>query len=194
MPRNKQFDEQKALDAAMRTFWEKGYEGTSLQDLESATGLARTSIYNAYGNKRKLFEKAIIRYRNTVLHDLVAKLNNASTAREGIRALMQGIVDMHYDSRTPGGCLVVLSILESEQHDDSSSALVEEMIGQMKKAIHKRLLDARRNGDLPADLDVNGVSSSITAAVAGMMVMGKAGFPRSTLQGVIRTTLNLLES
>ena len=70
----------------------------------------------------------------------------------------------------------------------------KERLAEIKVELHKRLLDARRNGDLPANLDVNGVSSSITAAVAGMMVMGKAGFPRSTLQGIIRTTLNLLES
>ena len=63
----------------------------------------------------------------------------------------------------------------------------------MKKAIHNRLLNARKEGELSEDLDIPGVSSTITAAIAGMMVMGKAGFPRPALQGVIRATMSLLD-
>ena len=59
MARTKAFDERRALIAAMLVFWEKGYEATSMQDLEQAMGLRRTSIYNAFGNKRSLFGRVM---------------------------------------------------------------------------------------------------------------------------------------
>lgn len=57
MGRTKAFDEEAALAAAMRLFWQKGYGATSIGDLERAMALKRTSIYNTFGNKRALFQR-----------------------------------------------------------------------------------------------------------------------------------------
>ncbi|CAM5718428.1 hypothetical protein SALBM311S_08525 [Streptomyces alboniger] len=62
MARPRTFDEEGALDAAMRTFWEKGYESTSTQDLCDATGLGRSSIYNTFKGQARLFERVLARY------------------------------------------------------------------------------------------------------------------------------------
>jgi AcrR family transcriptional regulator len=62
MPRPRTFDEDRAIDAAMRLFWTSGYEATSTQDLCEATGLGRSSIYNTFTSKRDLFDRALRRY------------------------------------------------------------------------------------------------------------------------------------
>ena len=63
MPRPKSFDEDAVLDQAVELFWDRGYEGTSLADLEAHLGLGRQSLYNAFGDKHTLFLKALDRYR-----------------------------------------------------------------------------------------------------------------------------------
>ena len=60
--RPRTFDENVALEQAMRVFWRKGYEGTSLADLTTEMGINPPSLYRTFGNKEKLFWKAIDRY------------------------------------------------------------------------------------------------------------------------------------
>ena len=62
MARPREFNEDAALDAAMHCFWAKGYQATSVRDLEAETGLTTPSLYNAFGDKRALFRRALERY------------------------------------------------------------------------------------------------------------------------------------
>src|SRR5579863_2226401 len=57
------FDEDAALEAAMRVFWEKSYEGATVADLTKAMGINRSSIYAAFSDKESIFYWAMERYR-----------------------------------------------------------------------------------------------------------------------------------
>ncbi|NNF96075.1 MAG: TetR/AcrR family transcriptional regulator, partial [Halobacteria archaeon] len=105
MPRVKVFDEDKALQAAMLEFWRSGYEATSIQDLEQAMALKRTSIYNAFGNKRSLFQQALQRYLQNVLARFLAVLEEAQTIREAINGVLNEVINLHFNKSHPGGCM-----------------------------------------------------------------------------------------
>ena len=75
MARPKSFDEEAVLDQAVQLFWERGYEGTSLADLEAHLGLGRQSLYNSFGDKHALFLKALDRYRRDIGGAALAQLN-----------------------------------------------------------------------------------------------------------------------
>jgi len=147
MARTREFDERQALVSAMLVFWEKGYEGTSIQDLEDAMGLGRTSIYNAFGNKRQLFNRILECYKESVMSALFLAMDSAPDIREGIRRLMHGALDIHFDTDNPGGCLVVLSVLESGQHDAQSSESVAQTIQDLKTGLQQRLKKAKQAGE-----------------------------------------------
>ncbi|RVD59643.1 helix-turn-helix domain-containing protein, partial [Mesorhizobium sp. M7A.F.Ca.ET.027.03.2.1] len=68
MGRPREFDTEKALVQAMRLFWRKGYEGTSLTDLTEELGITRPSLYAAFGNKEELFLKVLDRYDRETSH------------------------------------------------------------------------------------------------------------------------------
>ena len=57
------FDEDAALEAAMRVFWEKSYEGATIADLTEAMGINRSSMYAAFGAKESIFHRVMKRYR-----------------------------------------------------------------------------------------------------------------------------------
>ena len=193
MSRTRQFDERQALTAAILQFWEKGYEGTSLQDLEEAMGLTRTSIYNAFGNKRQLFERVLSCYQESVLASLFVAMDSAANIRDGVRRLLDAALGIHFDKDNPGGCLVVLSVLESEQHDEHSRAMLEQTMQELKRLLQSRLTQAKKTGELPADLDAAGMATTIAATMAGMMVLGKAGYPKSALRKTIGQVVRLLD-
>jgi TetR/AcrR family transcriptional repressor of nem operon len=192
MARNRQFDERQALVAAMLVFWEKGYEGTSIQDLEDAMGLRRTSIYNAFGNKRSLFERVMACYKESVMAALFAEMDGAPDIREGVRRLLNGALNIHFDAANPGGCLVVLSVLESGQHDAQSQATLQQTIHDLKQALQSRLTRARKAGELAAGLDTAATATTIATTMTGMMVMGKANFTRAALKKTINQVVSLL--
>jgi len=176
----------------MLVFWEKGYEGTSIQDLEDAMGLKRTSIYNAFGNKRALFGRVMACYKESVMGALFAAMDGAPDIREGVRRLLNSALDIHFDAEHPGGCLVVLSVLESGQHDAQSLASMQQIIHDLKNALQLRLARARKAGELAAGLDIAATATTIATTMTGMMVMGKANFTRAALKKTINQVVGLL--
>ena len=193
MARAKQFDERQALIKAMLVFWEKGYEGTSIHDLETATNLNRTSIYNAFGNKRAVFERVMGCYKESVMSALFVELDGAPNIKEGIRRMLNGALDIHFDEDNPGGCLVVLSILESGQHDEQSQASMRQTIQDLKSTLQARLSKAKKSGELSKDLDAGSTATTIATTMAGMMVLGKANFTRAALKKTINQVVSLLD-
>ncbi len=193
MARTKEFDERQALVAAMLVFWDKGYEGTSIKDLEQATGLQRTSIYNAFGNKRSLFERVIACYKESVLASLFAAMDSTQDIRDGIRRLLNAALDVNYAEQNPGGCLVVLSIVESGQHDMESRASLERVMQELRQGLRARIARARQRGELPASLDATAAATTIATIMSGIMVLGKARFPRSALKKTVNHALALFD-
>ena len=63
MARSKEFNEERALAAAVDVFWRQGYENTSLEALMREMGIARQSLYDTFGDKRALYLKAMVFYR-----------------------------------------------------------------------------------------------------------------------------------
>ena len=193
MARTKQFDERQALVSAMLVFWEKGYEGTSINDLEQAMGLKRTSIYNTFGNKSAIFERVMSCYKESVMAALFTELDNAPDIREGVRRMLNGALDIHFDEDNPGGCLVVLSIVESGQHDEQSQASMQQTIQELKSALQKRLSKAKKNGELSKRLDAGATATTIATTMTGMMVLGKANFTKASLKKTINQVVSLLD-
>src|SRR5437588_3573741 len=104
--RPRTFDAEKALDRALKVFWRKGYEGTSLPDLTKAMGINRPSLYAAFGNKESLFRKALDRYAEGPAAYMREALNKP-TARAVAERLLGGTIDLLTDRRNPRGCHMV---------------------------------------------------------------------------------------
>jgi len=176
----------------MLVFWEKGYEGTSIQDLEDAMGMKRTSIYNAFGNKHAIFQRVMACYKESVMADLFAAMDSAADIREGIRRLLNGALDIHFDEDNPGGCLVVLSVLESDQLDAQSRDQMQQTLHELKTALQMRLTRAKKAGELAPELDTAATATTIATTMTGMMVMGKAKFAKAALKKTINQVVGLL--
>src|SRR5688572_28097576 len=99
------FDVDRALDRALKVFWRKGYEGTSLPDLTAAMGINRPSLYAAFGNKRQLFGKVLDRYNERESH--VCAALQQPTARKVAEHVLRGAADGLTTPRNPRGCLMV---------------------------------------------------------------------------------------
>ena len=132
MTRTKNFDETKALESAMLLFWKKGFSATSMKELEHVMELKITSIYNAYGNKRALFEKALNYYLQHVLIKFMESLDNADSPEGALKSVLMEVIHLHFNPSHPGGCLVVFSILENEQHNERSRNILNSALNLLR--------------------------------------------------------------
>ncbi len=186
--RPRAFDTEKALDAAMKVFWKKGYEGTSLPDLTEAMGINRPSLYAAFGNKEALFRKAIERYLD--LHaSSVRESLDAPTAREVVERLLDRTIALITGSKNPRGCFMVQSALAC---GDEAECLRKELAKRRlvgEEEIAERFRRARKEGDLPAKADPSQLAKFVTTLSQGLAVQASAGASREELRAVAEIAL-----
>ncbi|MCA2224268.1 TetR/AcrR family transcriptional regulator [Nonomuraea aurantiaca] len=190
MARPREFEEERAIEAAMRAFWSAGYEGTSTQDLCEATGLGRSSIYNTFKSKHDLFDKALRRYMDSKTASLMELLEGELPVREKVRALLWQAVDV--ETGDPVGCLVVNSLVELAPRDPEVAEQLrrdgERRLGALRAAFEL----GQSRGELEADRDPAALAHFVVAAISGMRVMARGGSDREALESVAKTTLDAL--
>src|SRR5215470_13554167 len=104
--RPRTFDEDQGIDSAMRVFWEKSFEGTTMTDLTDATGLSRSSIHAAFGSKEGLFLRVVERYQAGPM-TYIPKALAEPTLPRAVEALIRGIVSFVSTPGNPRGCLSI---------------------------------------------------------------------------------------
>ncbi|TVT25169.1 helix-turn-helix transcriptional regulator, partial [Amycolatopsis rhizosphaerae] len=128
MPRPRKFDEDQAVEAAMRAFWAQGYEATSTQDLCEATGLGRSSIYNTFASKHDLFRRALTRYVELMSGAHLAVLRDEKRpALERVRAWLAMVIDGEFENRRDGrsvGCFAVNTTVEMAGRDEEADRVL----------------------------------------------------------------------
>ncbi|MGW0639104.1 TetR/AcrR family transcriptional regulator [Nocardia salmonicida] len=191
MARPKEFDEHRAVDAAMRAFWSAGYEATSTQDLCAATGLGRSSIYNTFTSKRDLFDRALQHYitmKNTPLFEL---LDSDAPARERISAVLHRAAANAPDTE-PTGCLVVNSIVELAPHDADIKATLAADQERRLDALTATIVSGRRAGEFADEGDARAVAEFLTATISGIRVAARGGADHATLTSIADTAMRCL--
>jgi len=188
--RPREFDAEKALDKAMRVFWKKGYEGTSLPDLTRAMGINRPSLYAAFGNKEQLFRKAMDRYnaRNGPASGMIDALNRP-TARAVAEGLLRSAVDALCCPHNPRGCFLIQGALAC---GDSAAGVRRELNSRRKQnetTIRKRFARAVEEGDLQKQTDPAALAKFIATITAGLSVQASGGATRRELLAVVETAM-----
>jgi AcrR family transcriptional regulator len=172
--RPRQFDMDVALDRAMLLFWRKGYDGTSISDLTDALGIARPSLYAAFGNKEKLFRKALDRYDAMTAAFLMGSLR-AVTARDAIENMLHGAANFHSHPTNPPGCLMVHAALVGSEESQASRDETRARRTRLTDAIEERLERARTEGDLPNGANAKTLARYVVTVLRGMAVEAASG-------------------
>jgi AcrR family transcriptional regulator len=177
-----------ALDQALHVFWEKGYAGTSISDLTEAMGINPPSLYAAFGNKEKLFKKALDRYedlRDQILEEAFA----APTAREAVTRLLEGTAERLGDKCSPRGCLMVQGALSGGEECEAVKQDLAFRRAGVEALIRKRLKRAKREGDLPSNVDAAALARFVATVMHGMAVQAAGGAAPKELRSIVHTAL-----
>ena len=177
-----------ALDRALKVFWQKGYEGTSLADLTAAMGINRPSLYAAYGNKEALFRKALARYMEGSAAFLRQSMEQP-TSRAVVEHLLMASANGVTCPDNPHGCLTVRCALSSGEAADAIRLELVRRRADGESILRKRLERAHAEGDLPATANPADLARYIMTVHQGMSVQAASGVNRQQLRRVVKTAL-----
>lgn len=190
MARPRSYDETTALDAAAQLFWSKGYDGTSMSDLEVGMEMGRQSIYNAFGDKHELFVKSLTHYRQSAPGRLSASLMAEGAGWEAIEAYFEAMVDFLTPAGQRRGCLVTNAIVEVGDADEVVSTNCQANQAEVLTGFEHALRNAMNAGELGKSLKVEATARLLMAQTYGVTVLSKNGATRAELSGVVETLLS----
>jgi AcrR family transcriptional regulator len=180
----------------MRTFWANGYEATTTDDLCAATGLGRSSIYNAFSSKHELFRRALLRYVETTTTAQLALVEDERRSPvERLRALFTAVIDGEVATRRDGrslGCLTVNTTVELAGRDPEAAAILERDTERRIAALRLAIGAGQRAGEITSGRDPEALARYLTAVIGGMRVAGQGGASRADLQSIADAALDAL--
>lgn len=192
--RPRTFDEQQVLDAAMRVFWQHGYEASSIALLREATGLSSASLYGAFGSKEGLFERAVANYVAGPgrVSDRVRDLTLEPL--DAIASMLHGTIEMQSDQAYPGGCLVTLSATVGAGGDDDIAArnAVAGRRAEDRAGIEDCLRRGRAAGAIRSDLDLEAATVMVHSFVLGVSTQLLDGVPPTSVHSAADLIVNAL--
>ena len=168
MPKSELFNREDVLEKAIATFWQKGYHGTSMQDLVDAMGINRSSVYNSFGDKFNLLVESLRHYQEQqreISHTLIAE---SPSAIESIRLILMAFVD--YQSDQPKGCFLTNCTTELGAVDRDMKGLLSENKESMHLFFKDLIIQGQKEGAIDATKDADVLSSFLFSSLQGLRV------------------------
>lgn len=193
MPRPKTFDETEVLDRAVALFWKQGYHSTSMQDLVNTLGINRASLYDTYGSKRSLFDKALERYRMTNQKGMDKFLAGKNSVKEGLKELFEVAIGKNDGSDTEKGCFVVNTTTELLPDDQEILKALSENKIAIERIFGNYLSKGVQNGEISKKLDIKAYASLLFTQYNGIKVLSKISRDRQELSDSVALMLGILD-
>lgn len=194
MARPREFDEEVALETAVLCFWEYGYEASSIRDLAGKMGITSASLYNAFGDKRSLYRRALDHYVKISFCDRVGRFEEHLPPREALLAFLNEIVDRSLNDARAKGCMLVNSALEVAPRDPEFQRVIANVLTQVE-AFFRRCAEAgQRDGTISTSQSATDLGRLLIGVLMGIRVLARSRPERDLLEGLIRPVISLLDN
>ena len=190
MARTLEFDFENALGKAMRLFWKSGYAGTSLRDLLKSMGIGEGSFYNTLKSKKHAYLESLKLYNATIGRQRGEALFAAPTAKLGVRALFQSVLDCLDDAKAPSRvCLMAASLTREVLAESELRKYVQQQMSMLAEGMIARLTADKESGLLPPDFDPRIVVPIIITYLQGLFRMALVSYDRPKFEQQINVFL-----
>jgi AcrR family transcriptional regulator len=187
--RPREFDETAVLDAAVDVFWRSGYAHASIADISAATGLAPSSIYNAYGSKLDLFVCALDRYFDPIIGQVLDPLENGSAGLADVDTFFQRLATSGGRTRPPG-CLAANTIGEFRDAPPLIAERIARYRQRVLRAFRAALTRGAASGEVPAEAVAPRAEAFLSIVIASSLLTA-AGAPRQDIRDLLRAAHTL---
>jgi TetR/AcrR family transcriptional regulator, transcriptional repressor for nem operon len=191
MARPREFDEGTVLNAAVLCFWKHGYEATSVRHLVVQTGITAASLYNAFGDKRALYQKALDHYVEVSIADRIRRCG-ALPPLPAIEAFFEDIVKRSLNDRDWKGCMLVNAALDVAPHDPAFRKAVAEVLIGIEAFFLACVGAGQADGTITRSLPAKTLSQNLLGVLMGIRVLARVRPEPTLLKNVVAPALALL--
>lgn len=192
MPRVKLFDEKEVLNKAVNLFWKQGYSATSVQELVCHCGINRASLYDTFGDKEQLFNKALEHYRKGKVAELIQFFQSHKDVKKGLSQLFEIAIDECVNDQDKKGCFVVNTTTELIPGHDNILQLLEENKIQLETLFYEYLKAGKDSGQFTCKQDLKSMASLLYILFSGIRVVAKVKPDKTELTNSLHVVLSLL--
>jgi TetR/AcrR family transcriptional regulator, transcriptional repressor for nem operon len=193
MARPREFDPNAALDVAVDTFWERGFEATSIQNLCRDLKLNPGSLYGAYGDKRTLFGAILDRYVEKVSREAIERIASNPSGLAGIRSYFDFLIAAMVDGKRKWGCLITNTLVELAAREPDIAVKVELHFARLETAFASALTRAKAAGELNDGAGPE-MAPYLVCVVQGLNVLARTRPSRARLRAIVDAALYHLGS
>lgn len=193
MARPRNFDEDSVLDAVAEAFWTHGYDGTSTRDLVQYTGLTQPSLYNAFGDKRALFLRALDHYLEHTLRERIQRLESSMPPDRAITAFFREIVERSVSDEHRRGCMLVNAALGMSPEDEEFRELIAEEMSLMRAFFERCMKAGLKSGAIERVMSADAAATSLLAVLLGVRVLARVDPKPALLSNAVGPTLAMLK-
>ncbi len=194
MARPREFDTTEALRQAMLLFWKKGYEATSMTDLLEATDLSKSSLYQAFADKRSLFLAALDTYRRDRAERLRSMLTSGECGRDAVQAFFRKITRHVASDHRHYGCMSCNEAVELGPHDEEVQRIVAADFQSIEDAFAAAIRRGQADGSIASGESPRRLARFLTAGLQGLQVLARAKAGRATLADTVSVMLSVLDA
>ena len=181
MPRIKLFDEEETLNKAIDLFWKNGYHATSIQDLVNHLGINRSSIYDTFGGKKELFDKAFDKYIYNSSNAVTVFLKSQTNVKIGLRKLLELSIDDSINDIDRKGCFVVNSISEFVPGEEDILIVLKKTKDNLLRIFYNFILQGEKEGQFEKGKDIKAITNLIYTLYTGLKIVAKVDTDKNNL-------------
>lgn len=193
MPRSKQFDEEEVLNKAMELFWEKGFHATSIQDLVDYLGINRASIYDTYGGKNALFDKAFQNYLEMGSESVRTIFEAEPDVKKGYAKLFDRAIEEAKTDTCKKGCFVVNTITELVPGDEILHKKLQQHTAHTQHIFAEYIRKGIAAGTIKTSKNPETIAFTLFTLFSGLRVMAKVEQNPKKLQEMVEIGLSVLD-
>ena len=192
MPKVKQFNKEKVLEAASTIFHQKGYNGTSIDEILKATGLSRSSLYDSFQDKHNLYLQSLEFYKQASDEDMQVVDQKNLNGLEKLEYLFKEVVDHLVKNPDDNGCLMVNAAAEMSKQCDKTSQVICNNKENVQELFTSWLAEAQNSQVLKLSKPPKSYGSFLFNTLCGLKVMSQSGASKAELSNVVKVTLDAL--
>ena len=196
MARQARYDRKTALEKAVALFWERGYHGSSMKQIEQALDMRPGSIYATFGSKDGLFSEALAAYAEQGSQELATYLQRDHSILDGLQAYLRAMTtpDSKDSERPARACMIVKTLLESSNTHPALAEQANHILASIQRAISKALEQARAEGELAESTDCHRLARLLQAQIIALRSMAERKLSADELSDLGEDAAGILDA